>query len=137
MRSRGKAWTAAVAAITGVLASARIVAAETGPGASAIVPVARRVVVSIPDRTLALIVNDEVVRVYPVSVGKSSTPSPVGTFTIVNRVANPTYYKAGKVIAPGGANPPAQSRRRALVRTASPGRCGENPVVLSSRQWRA
>ena len=64
-------------------------------------PVARRVVVSIPDRTLALIVNDEVVRVYPVSVGKSSTPSPVGTYTIVNRVANPTYYNAGKVIAPG------------------------------------
>ena len=105
MRIRGKAWTAAVAAITGVFASARIVAAETGPGASAIVPVARRVVVSIPDRTLALIVNDEVVRVYPVSVGKSSTPSPVGTYTIVNRVANPTYYNAGKVIAPGRANP--------------------------------
>jgi len=104
MRNRGMDWTAAVA-MAGVLAGARIVAAETGPGASSIVPVARRVVVSIPDRTLALIVNDEVVRVYAVSVGKPSTPSPVGTFTIVNRVANPTYYKPGTVIAPGGSNP--------------------------------
>ena len=105
MRNQEKGWTAAVAAMTGVLASARIVAAETGPGASSIVPVARRVVVSIPDRTLALIVNDEVVRVYPVAVGKPSTPSPVGTFTIANRVANPTSYKAGTVIAPGESNP--------------------------------
>ena len=127
MRSRSLGWTAAVGAMAGVLASARIVAAETG--ASAIVPVARRVVVSIPDRTLALIVNDEVVRVYAVSVGKPSTPSPVGTFTIVNRVANPTCYKPGL-------HPPAQSRRRARVRTASLWRCRGNPVVLSSRPWR-
>jgi lipoprotein-anchoring transpeptidase ErfK/SrfK len=66
---------------------------------------ARRVVVSIPDRTLAVVVNDEVVSVYPVAVGKSTTPSPVGTFTIVNRVANPTYYKPGHVIGPGASNP--------------------------------
>jgi lipoprotein-anchoring transpeptidase ErfK/SrfK len=91
--------------MAGMLASARMAGAETGPGASSIMPVGRRVVVSIPDRTLALIVNDEIVRVYPVAVGKPSTPSPVGTFTIVNRVASPTYYKAGKVVAPGGSNP--------------------------------
>ena len=67
--------------------------------------VARRVVVSIPDRKLALIENDRVVRVYDVAVGAPVSPSPVGTFTIVNRLSNPTYYKPGKVIGPGAANP--------------------------------
>jgi lipoprotein-anchoring transpeptidase ErfK/SrfK len=52
-----------------------------------------------------LLVNDEVVSVYQVAVGKVKTPSPVGTFTIVNRVAHPSYHRAGKVIGPGQANP--------------------------------
>src|SRR6185436_14039449 len=67
--------------------------------------VTRRIVVSIPDRKLALIENDEVVVIYPVAVGAPVSPSPVGTFTIVNRVSNPTYYKPGKVVGPGAANP--------------------------------
>jgi len=33
------------------------------------------------------------------------SPSPVGTFSVVTRVTNPTYYAPGKVIAPGAANP--------------------------------
>ena len=65
----------------------------------------RRLVVSIPDRKLAVVENDAVVSVYPVAVGAARTPSPVGTFTIVNRVTNPTYYKRGKTVAPGAANP--------------------------------
>src|SRR5262245_32111177 len=68
-------------------------------------PLRRRVVVSIPDRKLAVIEDDVVVTVYPVAVGAARTPSPVGTFTIVNRVTNPTYYKAGKTVAPGARNP--------------------------------
>jgi lipoprotein-anchoring transpeptidase ErfK/SrfK len=67
--------------------------------------VTRRVVVSIPDRKLALLENDRVVRVYPVAVGAEASPSPVGTFTIVNRLSNPTYYKPGKIMGPGSANP--------------------------------
>ena len=65
----------------------------------------RRIVVSIPDRKLAVIEDGEVVTVFPVAVGKPSTPSPAGTFTIINRVSNPTYYKIGKVVGPGVANP--------------------------------
>ena len=68
-------------------------------------PATRRVVVSIPDRKLALLENDQVVGIYPVAVGASVSPSPVGTFTIVNRVSNPTYYKPGKIVGPGRANP--------------------------------
>jgi len=68
-------------------------------------PVTRRVVVSIPDRKLALIENDRIVGVYPVAVGAPVSPSPVGAFSIVNRVSNPTYYKPGKIVGPGSANP--------------------------------
>lgn len=66
---------------------------------------ARRILVSVPDRKLALIENGEVVRVYPVAVGAEVTQSPSGEFTIVNRVSNPTYYHPHKVIGPGPENP--------------------------------
>jgi lipoprotein-anchoring transpeptidase ErfK/SrfK len=65
----------------------------------------RRILVSIPDRKLALIENGGVKKIYPVAVGKESTPSPSGSFRIVTRVANPTYYHAGKIVPPGPANP--------------------------------
>ena len=38
-------------------------------------------------------------------MGKPSTPSPVGTFTIERRVANPTYHHNGKTVLPGPGNP--------------------------------
>jgi lipoprotein-anchoring transpeptidase ErfK/SrfK len=65
----------------------------------------RRVLVSLPDRKLALFENGKVVRIYRVAVGKTSTPSPVGAFKIVNRVTHPTYYHKGQVIAAGKNNP--------------------------------
>jgi lipoprotein-anchoring transpeptidase ErfK/SrfK len=65
----------------------------------------RTVVVSLPDRRLALIEDGRVKRVYTVAVGKASTPSPTGTFTILARVTNPTYYHDGQVVPPGPANP--------------------------------
>ncbi len=65
----------------------------------------RWVLVSIPDRKLALFANGKVVRIYRVAVGKTSTPSPVGEFTIANRVTNPTYYHKGQVIGAGKGNP--------------------------------
>jgi lipoprotein-anchoring transpeptidase ErfK/SrfK len=65
----------------------------------------REIVVSLEDHKLALVENGQVVKVYPVAVGKPSTPSPVGTFTIQRRVANPTYHHDGKTIPPGPGNP--------------------------------
>jgi lipoprotein-anchoring transpeptidase ErfK/SrfK len=65
----------------------------------------RLIVVSIPDRKLVLMENGAVKRVYPVAVGKPSTPSPAGQFTIVRRVSDPTYSHHGKVVAPGPKNP--------------------------------
>jgi lipoprotein-anchoring transpeptidase ErfK/SrfK len=65
----------------------------------------RWVLVSIPDRKLALFANGKVVRIYRVAVGKTSTASPIGEFKIVNRVTNPTYYHKGQVIGAGKGNP--------------------------------
>jgi lipoprotein-anchoring transpeptidase ErfK/SrfK len=67
--------------------------------------VKRQIVISLEDRKLALVENGQVVKVYPVAVGKPSSPSPVGTFTIARRVANPTYHHDGKTIPPGPTNP--------------------------------
>jgi hypothetical protein len=65
----------------------------------------RVIVVSLEDRKLALVEGGQVKKVYSVAVGKPSTPSPVGTFTIERRVANPTYHHDGKTIPPGPGNP--------------------------------
>ena len=65
----------------------------------------RIIVVSLEDRKLALIENGQVKKVYTVAVGKPSTPSPVGTFTIERRIVNPTYHHHGKTVLPGPGNP--------------------------------
>jgi hypothetical protein len=65
----------------------------------------RLLLMSIPDHQLALIEDGQVKKIYPVAVGKQSTPSPTGSFHIVVRVVDPTYYHEGKVIAPGPGNP--------------------------------
>jgi lipoprotein-anchoring transpeptidase ErfK/SrfK len=65
----------------------------------------RRIVVSIPDRKLALVENGRVVKLYDVAVGAPVSPSPAGEFQIVQRLENPTYYKPGVAIGPGIGNP--------------------------------
>lgn len=65
----------------------------------------RQIVVSIPDRKLALIEGGRVVKVYPAAVGAPSTPSPAGQFKIIHRIPRPTYYAPGKVIPAGKVNP--------------------------------
>ena len=65
----------------------------------------RLIVVSLEDRKLALVEDGQVLKVYPVAIGKPSTPSPVGTYTVKNHVKNPTYSHDGRVIPPGPGNP--------------------------------
>lgn len=65
----------------------------------------RVIVVSIPDRKLALLENGRVVKTYPTAVGAAATPTPAGKFQIVNKVVNPTWYTPGKVVPPGASNP--------------------------------
>ena len=68
-------------------------------------PTERRVVVSIPDRKLALIENGRVVKIYPTAVGAAASPTPSGTYKIAQRVANPTWYGPDRVVGPGKDNP--------------------------------
>jgi len=63
------------------------------------------IVVSLEDHKLALVEDGQVKKVYSVAVGKPSTPSPVGTFTIERRVMNPTYSHDGRIVPPGPNNP--------------------------------
>ena len=65
----------------------------------------RVIVVSLEDHKLALVEDGQLKKVYSVAVGKRSTPSPTGTFTIERRVANPTYHHNGKTVLPGPNNP--------------------------------
>src|SRR4051794_34842488 len=66
---------------------------------------ARKLIVSIPDRKIALVENGIVLKVYPVAVGKPSTPSPTGTFQVASRIPHPTWYGHGQIVGPGPANP--------------------------------
>jgi len=65
----------------------------------------RVVLVSLVDRKLAVIDNGVVIATFQVAVGAKVSPSPTGEFTIVSRVANPTYYHRGTVIPTGKDNP--------------------------------
>ena len=66
----------------------------------------RRVIVSIPDRRLALVEEDgRVLKTWRVAVGTADSPSPTGDFTVISRVTDPTYYHDGDVVPPGDDNP--------------------------------
>ena len=66
---------------------------------------ARRIVVSIPDRKLAVMEAGRVLRVFPTAVGAPKSPSPAGAFRIVVRIPDPTWYGKGRIVPPGKSNP--------------------------------
>ena len=98
-------------AIAGAAAAVVFAAQAIGQGASqptlqrGEVAPKRVIVVSLEDHKLALIEDGQLKKVYSVAVGKPSTPSPTGTFTIERRVVNPTYHHNGKTVPPGPNNP--------------------------------
>jgi lipoprotein-anchoring transpeptidase ErfK/SrfK len=99
-----------VAAAVSVQVERKLALNESLPAAAPtvmlpIAPAGRVIVVSLEDRRLALVQDGAVKKVYTVAVGKPSTPSPAGSFTIESRVANPTYSHAGKTVLPGPGNP--------------------------------
>jgi lipoprotein-anchoring transpeptidase ErfK/SrfK len=65
----------------------------------------RRLIVNIAARKIVLVEDGKVLKMYPVAVGKHSTPSPSGSFHIASHVVNPTYSHDGKVVGPGPTNP--------------------------------
>src|ERR1700682_5904699 len=105
MRNRAGWMTGMMMVVVGTLTSVPTNAAEAEAATAMAATTPRRIIVSIPDRRMVVIENNEVRAAVPVAVGAPATPSPVGTFTVINRVTKPTYYKAGKTIAAGAGNP--------------------------------
>jgi lipoprotein-anchoring transpeptidase ErfK/SrfK len=90
-----------VAALTGVVLMATAEAlAQDRQGAPA-----RRIVVSIPDRKLAVLESGNVVKIFPTAVGAPKSPSPAGSYKIVERIPDPTWYGHGQIVPPGKNNP--------------------------------
>jgi lipoprotein-anchoring transpeptidase ErfK/SrfK len=88
--------------------SGRVNAQESEPqesGPDDTVTLTRFILISIPDRQLALVDDGQVVKIYPIAVGAAHSPSPKGDFTIIRRVSNPAWSHKGKVAAPGSNNP--------------------------------
>jgi len=51
------------------------------------------------DNVLKLYFNNQLVKKYDVSTGKDSS-TPAGEFKIINKIENPTWYKAGAIVPP-------------------------------------
>ena len=90
-----------MAALTGVMlmAASEALAQENSSRPT------RRIVVSIPDRKLAVLEGDRIVRIFETAVGAPHSPSPTGVYQIVNSIADPTWYTKGKIVPPGKCNP--------------------------------
>jgi lipoprotein-anchoring transpeptidase ErfK/SrfK len=93
------------AAAVVLLAAAKAMAEQQQAAAGASATPERRSVVSISDRKLALIEDGRVIRIYDTAVGAPKSPSPAGTFQVVRRVPNPTWYSKGKIVPPCSSNP--------------------------------
>jgi lipoprotein-anchoring transpeptidase ErfK/SrfK len=91
-----------LAALTGVMLMA---AAEAFAQDKSAAQSARKIIVSIPDRKLAVLEYGKVIRIFPTAVGAPKSPSPSGSFKIVQRLAEPTWYSKGKIVPPGKACP--------------------------------
>jgi len=90
-----------LAALTSVLLMA---AAEAFAQENSLQP-KRRIIVSIPDRKLAVEESGRVVKIFSTAVGAPKSPSPSGSYQIAQRITDPTWYTKGKVVPPGKTNP--------------------------------
>ncbi|HHY36172.1 MAG TPA: L,D-transpeptidase family protein [Firmicutes bacterium] len=57
------------------------------------------IVIDVPGRILYLLQGSRPYRSYPVAVGKPSTPTPRGTFTIVEKIVNPGEVYGTRLLA--------------------------------------
>ena len=90
-----------MAALTGVL----LVAVAEAMAQENLARPARRIVVSIPDRKLAVMEADRIVKIFDTAVGAPKSPSPAGLYKIVERLKDPTWYTKGRIVPPGKGNP--------------------------------
>ncbi|MBP2634687.1 MAG: L,D-transpeptidase catalytic domain [Firmicutes bacterium] len=66
-----------------------------------------QIIINIPSRTLELYQGEILLKEYPVAIGKPSTPTPVGEFTVFEKEVNPCWYPPGKqYVVPSGPDNP-------------------------------
>jgi hypothetical protein len=67
----------------------------------------KTIVINVPSRTLELYAGSSLVKRYPVAVGKLSTPTPLGTYAIMQKEINPIWYPPNRslVVQSGPQNP--------------------------------
>ena len=59
------------------------------------------IVIDKSENELQLLSDGKLLKTYPVAAGKKESPTPIGSFTIVNKLVDPTWYKTGAVLPPG------------------------------------
>lgn len=68
------------------------------------------VYVSLANRTVSAYRNGNLIKTYPIGIGEPSTPTPQGTFSVLEKEADPFYYTSGGQEIPPGSNNPLGSR---------------------------
>jgi L,D-transpeptidase ErfK/SrfK len=65
------------------------------------------IVINLPSRTLELYSGNDLIKVYPVAIGKPSTPSPLGNFSVFEKEVDPWWYppSTGEAVPSGPFNP--------------------------------
>ncbi len=58
------------------------------------------VLVDKSENVMKVLLNEQLFKRYVVATGASGSNTPEGTFTVVNKLKNPTWYKAGAVVPP-------------------------------------
>ena len=61
--------------------------------------------INLPSGTLSLYKDGNLVKEYPLCLGKQSTPTPVGQYRIIYKAVNPYWLNKGDVVPPGPQNP--------------------------------
>ena len=65
-----------------------------------------RIVINVPARRLRLVQGGALVASYPIAVGRPATPTPRGSFRILQMAKDPTWApRGGPVVPPGPGNP--------------------------------
>jgi lipoprotein-anchoring transpeptidase ErfK/SrfK len=93
-------------------ASQAVQLASAAPAAPAPKASTREIVLQLSRRTISLRENGKLISSWPVAIGDPSTPTPVGRFSVQNKVVNPKYQssKSGKINATVGPNGPLGDR---------------------------
>lgn len=65
----------------------------------------KKIMINLASRILTLYQGDTKIRMYNVGVGKPSTPSPVGTYSVQEKEVNPTWYNPDDLAHPVPSGP--------------------------------